>query len=376
MPSPIVVAGGGPAAFEAILTLRELAPELDVQLLAPDPDLVYRPTSVVEPFARAGVRCYPIESLGVPVHRGRLARVDVGARVAVADDGARLSYDALLVATGVAHGAPVPKAITFTGPHDVEAMHGLVQDIEQEYSRDVAFFAPPETGWTLPLYELALQTAERASEMELPDLRLRLVTHEARPLEALGTAASDLASVLLEEAGIAFETAAEPPEADRLVCLGTPEPPAIPGLPEGFLVTDEHGAVTGAPGVWAAGDVADHPIKQGGLATQQAAVAATAIAADLGAPVAPQLSAPVLRAMLIAGRRACYFRRRLDGVDPGQASRRALWWPPTKIAGERLAPFLDALDAETGTTGVERKLAGDRVKRRAVISSETRGPLG
>ena len=33
------------------------------------------------------------------------------------------------------------------------------------------------------------------------------------------------------------------------------------------------------------------------------------------------------------------------GAGEGTVSRRALWWPPTKIAGRYLSPYLAALDA-------------------------------
>lgn len=374
-PSRVLIAGGGPAAVEAALTLHELAPELQVTLLSSDPDLVYRPLSVVEPFANAGVRRYPLAELArfdVALHQGRLAEVQHGARRVVTESGRTIGYDALLIAIGVRYVAPFEHVMAFTGPDQIEAMRGLVQDVEGQYSRRIAFYAPHRAGWTLPLYELALQTAERAWEMSVPGLEITLVTHEDQPLEAFGAAAVDLASSLLEEARVRFITGTEPPEADRVVALGVPQPPEIAGLPAGFLSADEHGAVVGVPGVWAAGDVTDRALRQGGLATQQAAAAATAIAAAGGALVDPQPYAPVLRAMLIAGRRAHFLRRRLDGNDLGQASARALWWPPSKIAGERLAPFLDALDAEPG---FERKIAGKRAQRRAVISREGRGPL-
>ena len=45
----LLVAGGGVGAVEALLALRELAPEaLDVTLLAPGPALVLAPESVAE----------------------------------------------------------------------------------------------------------------------------------------------------------------------------------------------------------------------------------------------------------------------------------------------------------------------------------------
>ena len=53
--------------------------------------------------------------------------------------------------------------------------------------------------------------------------------------------------------------------------------------------------------VFAAGDIANFPIKQGGLAAQQADAAAEAIAAEAGAQVDPQPFKPVLRGILLTG---------------------------------------------------------------------------
>jgi sulfide:quinone oxidoreductase len=100
--------------------------------------------------------------------------------------------------------------------------------------------------------------------------------------------------------------------------------------------------------VFAAGDCADHAIKQGGLAAQQAGAAAAAIVADASGGPEPYAWDPVLRAMLIAPPSSYFLRRRLDGLDPGRASSRALWWPPAKIAGRELAGYLAGLDDEAG----------------------------
>ena len=53
----------------------------------------------------------------------------------------------------------------------------------------------------------------------------------------------------------------------------------------GFLPTDEHGRVGGTVGVYAAGDATSFPIKQGGIAAQQADAVAECIAAGAGAPL-------------------------------------------------------------------------------------------
>ena len=129
--------------------------------------------------------------------------------------------------------------------------------------------------------------------------------------------------------------------------------PWIHGLPSderGFVVVDGFGRVDDAPGVWAAGDATAFPIKQGGLACQQADTVATAIAAELGVPVAALPFRPVLRGLLLTGGAPLYLRAELEpsGVLRqgrssrlrGEVSTRALWWPPGKVAGRYVAPFL------------------------------------
>ena len=70
--------------------------------------------------------------------------------------------------------------------------------------------------------------------------------------------------------------------------------PPLAGLPQtrhGFVPIDRHCRVTGLPGVYAAGDITTFPVKQGGIAAQQADVAAQAIALASGADVVPSPSA-------------------------------------------------------------------------------------
>jgi sulfide:quinone oxidoreductase len=285
--------------------------------------------------------------------------------------GEELPYDALLVATGAMAKPTVSHALTFSGPGEMETMHGLIQDLEGGHIRSVAFFAPPRASWTLPLYELALQTAERARDMCLTDVAVSIVSHEEQPLAIFGDGAVDVVGSMLAERGIAFVTSHERPEADRVVALPVLAGCRIDGLPataDGFVPVDGRGRAIGLDRVWAAGDGTDFAIKQGGLASQQAGAAADAIAAVAGYDTEDTPFEPVLRAMLIVGRTAWYLRRRLDGVDPGLVSSRAMWWPPTKIAGRYLGPFLDRIDADGLAPQVERTIerataARDRITR-------------
>jgi sulfide:quinone oxidoreductase len=93
--------------------------------------------------------------------------------------------------------------------------------------------------------------------------------------------------------------------------------------------------VPGLADVYAVGDMTTRPLRQGGLATQQADAAASAIAAWAGAPVTPQPYRPDLRAILLTGGAPLFLRR-------GSAATDAPWWPPHKVAGRELAPYLEA----------------------------------
>ncbi len=69
----------------------------------------------------------------------------------------------------------------------------------------------------------------------------------------------------------------------------------IAGIPhdaDGFVGVDEHGRAIGLERVFAAGDVTAFPVKQGGIATQQADAVAEAIAAEVGAEVEPAAVRP------------------------------------------------------------------------------------
>ena len=106
--------------------------------------------------------------------------------------------------------------------------------------------------------------------------------------------------------------------------VGRP-PGGLPTDERGFVPVDDRGAVRGLDDVYAIGDITTAPIKQGGLAAQQADAAAAAIAARAGAPVLVESSTPVLRGLLLSGLTSTYLRqggaclpRRLrDVVVPG-----------------------------------------------------------
>ena len=117
----------------------------------------------------------------------------------------------------------------------------------------------------------------------------------------------------------------------------------IEGVPrdeEDFIPIDEHARVTGLPHVYAAGDVANFPVKHGGLAAQQADAAADAMLAELGLPIAPRPFDPVIQGVLFTGDEPAYLRQLAGRAAVGRRAAHSLWWPPSKIAGRHLATHL------------------------------------
>jgi sulfide:quinone oxidoreductase len=231
---------------------------------------------------------------------------------------------------------------------------------------------PAGVVWALPIYELALMAAQRVYETSMPGVELTIVTPEERPLGLFGPDAANDLEKMLEEAGITVETSsrAEIPatgtvilhphgkviECDRIVALPVTTAIPIEGLPrdrDGFIPVDSHGHVEGADDVYAAGDGTWFPVKQGGLACQQADAAAEAIAASAGADVEPTPFTPVLRGKLLTGARPLYMRNDISGTagDDSASSGHALWWPPGKVAGAYLAPYLAAREQQ-GPRGI------------------------
>ena len=373
-PLNVLVAGGGVAGLEALLALRDLAGDrVQTTLLEPSSEFVFRPMATAETFGRGHgerIRMTRIaEDVGAHLVVGGLAGVDDKRRVVTVDNGDELEYDALLVATGATSEPAFRRAITWTPEADPELFGGLRRDIEEGYAHSVSFVVPPLNAWPLPAYELALMLAWDARGMGQGDVQISVVTPEHAPLEMFGHAGIAAVQHDLDEAGVSVRTSAyveesdDPPgfvvqpghhplEATRVVALPKANGPHIAGLSAdeaGFIPVDGHGHVHGSERVWAAGDATVFPIKQGGLAAQQADAAAEAIAALAGADIEPHPFRPVLRGMLLTGRGRDWMRSEIaGGGGAAVADRHALWWPPTKVAGRYLAPYLQET-AETGT---------------------------
>jgi sulfide:quinone oxidoreductase len=356
----VVVAGAGVAGLEMALALEAIAREyVSVELIAPEREFTYRPLAVAEPFQVGEVRRFPLDRLvggaGAELRNGSLVGVDAEAKRALLGDGQSVDYDALVLALGAQPRDAVPGALTFRGPEDRPVLAGLLERVTAGELRRLVFAVPSAGSWPLPLYELALLAREYLSEHLTRGVEVVVVTSEDRPLALFGAAASTAIGELLKLRGIRIETASEAHSwadgtlllgdgrelaADAVVALPKLEGPSLSGVPQdesGFVATDELGGVLGLTDVYAAGDLTQSQIKQGGLAAQQADSAASAIAADAGAPVQPTPYRPVLRGLLLTGLAPRFLRS--EGPT-SVVDTQPLWWPPAKIVGRYLSPFL------------------------------------
>ena len=104
-PFRVVVAGGGIAALETALALRELAgARTEVTLVAPDAALTYRPLSVGVPFSQAHARHHPLVEVAADADarfvEDRVTEVLGERHVVRLEGGGELAYDALVLAPG------------------------------------------------------------------------------------------------------------------------------------------------------------------------------------------------------------------------------------------------------------------------------------
>jgi sulfide:quinone oxidoreductase len=366
-PHRVVIAGGGIAGLEALLALRALAGDrVELTLLSSQPDFVYRPMAIAVPFALGHARHTPLadaaRDTGATLEICAVEHVDAEARTILTSTGT-VAYDSLILALG-ARAKPAFEGVSTWDEHLAgDGLSGLLRDLEEGYSQSLAIVIPPGPGWPLPAYELALLIGGDARAMGMAPT-ITIVTPEVAPLAIFGPRAVEAISRDLEAAGIAVETGVRAEfapghattvllrpgdgslEVDRVLTLPRLVGPALDGIPAdsgGFVEVDEHCRVRGVPGVWAAGDGIAFPVKFGGLATQQADAAAQDIADLAGATNERRPFRPVLRGHLLTGQTDRWMRY-IPADGHGQAATRALWWPPGKVDGRYLAPWLASRD--------------------------------
>jgi sulfide:quinone oxidoreductase len=364
-PLRVTVVGGGIAAAELLLALRALAEErVALELIAPEGGLTLRASSPGEPFGAATVATYDLARLAADVGAAyRRETVDAVAprahRLRLAS-GAVADYDAVVLAVGARATRAIPGAVTFRDHRDAHHVRRVADALGAGEIRRVAYAVPAGVTWTLPLYELAVLTAREQGAGAVV-----LATPERVPLELFGSAISDELESVLADCGVRTLHRVRPVRvsrghlhlaggdaiaADRTIAIPRLLGRTLAGVPSdwnGFVHTDAWGRVEDLPDVFAAGDVTDYPVKQGGLAAQQADSIAGVLAARAGARIDVRPPEHVLRTRMLGADGPLYLRAELDATGRPIASetrsrvdRDPIWWPAGKLFGRYLSPWM------------------------------------
>ena len=354
-----------------MLALRALAGErVSVTLVSASTSLAYKPAATTESFYETPPLAYDLQAIAADVGASfRLDRVEAvaaDAHTARLASFAHLGYDALVLAVGARATNAIPGALTFSSQQEVHHIRRLMSEVRSGALRRIIFAVPSGCSWPLPLYELALLTATRLGELDVSG-EVTLLTPEVSPLDVFGAQASSLIVDLLAERGVRFIGESDPKrvdrsgalelvsgqtlDADRVVAAPRLRGPRLTGLPTdywGFVTTDALGSVIGLPDIYAAGDMTSFPIKQGGLAAQQADAIAQRLASDHGVTVTQPRAHRVLRARLVGGESPVYLRAELDELGQviaastvhGHFNEAESVAPTEKVFGRYLSPYL------------------------------------
>ncbi len=367
-PLEVLIGGGGVGALEVAFALRAMATErVNLTLLSPETDFVYRPMAVLEPFAGKPPRRLALKDVATELdatfEQEALVAVESERQVVRTRSERELPYDALVVAVGARAAEPLAGTIAMNPARMDERLHQMIEEIDRGAIHSLGFVAP-HPSWPLPVYELALLAKERARGHDVA-LGVSIVTAEREPLAVFGGEVSAAVGGLLSESEIELISGAHVdsrggklvafPEERELGCeriVAAPRllGPGLEGLPcddDGYLPIDDHCRVREAEHVYAVGDAADFPVKWGGMAAQHADAAAASIAAHAGAPVEPAPFDRTVHGVLIGGRsgQRLFFSARIenDGARESRVSERPTWSPEAKVAARHLGPYLDQL---------------------------------
>jgi sulfide:quinone oxidoreductase len=369
----VIVYGGDLAALETALALRRICCErCEVTLVSPVRDLPVRTQAAGAPAAEGRPARFDLGALasehGLGFRSDAIVAVDDEAREVRTITGNRIPFDALVIAFGARPRGAISGVTTCWGAGDTGALDALLDELRLGTVRRVAFAVPRGIRWTLPTYELALTTARRTRREGLTGKELFVATYESHAVELLGRDAERIVAERLADAGIELVTDHEPVafaegslvlkpegsiEVDRAISMPVVEGPRIAGLPrdaEGFLPVDGFGRVQGANRIWAAGEVTSFPVRQAGIAAQQALAVAASIAAEAGVDVESSPFRPSISGLLSRPGGARAAKGAEGTVSP------TLWWPPEQLAGEHLSAHIGA------KVGVNPPTGGDSIE--------------
>lgn len=284
MPARIVIAGGGAAGFAAAEMLRRQDYQGEIVMVSDDPaPPVDRPNLSKDYLAGSapeewvpmrGPDWYAEKSIDLRLG-AKIGAIKPSDRHVVLADGATISYDRLLLATGA---EPIRLSVPGAQPADVLTLRSLA-DCR-------AIIARAQGARRVLVIGASFIGLEVAASLRTRGLEVHVVAPEARPLEkVMGPQLGDVIRALHEEKGVHFhlENTVSSFEAGRVTLkdgrtleadfavAGVGVRPRLQLAESAGLILDRGITVdrllqTSAPGIYAAGDIARWPDPHGGAA--------------------------------------------------------------------------------------------------------------
>jgi sulfide:quinone oxidoreductase len=315
----VLILGGGFAALETAFLLRMRARDaVDISIVSDNDNFVFRPNSIYIPFGAEPESLLvplskPLHRRDIDFHHASVTEVDPDGRLVSMDNGERLHYDKLVIATGAAMspgevpGLAENAATIWTA----DTMLGVRERFERVAARQhagehprVLFLVPPNNKCAGPLYEIVLMLEtwlRRQDRREGVDITWS--TYESSYIQAFGPRLHDVVVPEFAERGISGHTEefvsevlpgevryadGSSREYDELIAF----PPYVSAVRYDSLPSDERGfiatepdtrQVAGHPDIYAPGDAGDFPVKQAFLAFLQADTVAEHIGSSVHA---------------------------------------------------------------------------------------------
>lgn len=282
LPESVVIVGGGAAGYAAAQTLRRDGYQGPVTILSADRALPYDRPNLSKDYL-AGTAQPDWIPLRSPEfyedHRiavrcdSRVIKLDPAKNCLTLSDGSRVTYGALLLATGAepirlaVPGATLPHVRVLRTLADCDAMIDRIGTVH-----------------TCVVVGAGFVGLEVAASLRARGLEVQVVAPEARPMERiLGAALGDMVRALHESHGVVFHLGATVKEIDvdrvrlstgaklaaDLVVTGIGVRPEVAVAKEAGLAVDRGVVVDGflqtnVPGIYAAGDIARWPDQRTG----------------------------------------------------------------------------------------------------------------
>jgi NADPH-dependent 2,4-dienoyl-CoA reductase/sulfur reductase-like enzyme/nitrite reductase/ring-hydroxylating ferredoxin subunit len=375
LPESVLIIGGGAAGNAAAETLRREGYQGPVTMFSADRSLPCDRPNLSKDYLAGTAQAdwIPLRSSDfyrdhhIDVRRdSRVIKIDPAQKTITLSHGARMSYDALLLATGaepirlMVPGADLPHVRVLRTLADCDALIARVGAARRCVVVGASFIG-----------------LEVAASLRTRGLDVHVVAPEARPMErVLGPALGDMVRAIHESHGVVFDLGATVAEigADRvrlstgaeldadLVVTGIGVRPEVTLAQEAGLAMDRGVTVdaflqTSAPGIYAAGDIARWPDHRTGenirvehwvVAERQGVVAARNILGQRQrfAAVPFFWSQHYDTSINYVGHAEQWDRLKIDG-DPAARDCAVTFWRDTKLlAAATVGRDLDSLRAE------------------------------